>query len=238
MTLTILSLCVRCAKVRQTIPRNCRRFLYLYWQRLLHHSWLFYRLASSLPMDHSTTTLQLIRALCQSFCRTAISDIVWSDGGSQFTSNMFHQFSQQWGFLHKIPTPHYPQSDEKVEAMVKSMKKLSEYHGLRVLLTTISSVEHCCNTGTFFPTEMAYPQHRSFMDIQAKTLYQLTVDLLLKNGSSKLKQQNSKLTIPYSPLKHTRTNMHQLFQTFKSDLMLLFIIQVQNSGIYTALWLT
>ena len=77
------------------------------------------------------------------------------------------------------PAPHYPQSDGKVEVMVKSMKTLSEYHGLGDLLTMISSVEHmhCCNTGTFFPAEMAYPQHRSFMDIQAKTLYQLTVDL-------------------------------------------------------------
>ena len=75
-------------------------------------------------MDHGTTTPQLIRALRQSFCCTAIPDIVWSDGGPQFTSNMFHQFAQQWEFSHKVSTPHYPQSNGKVEATVKSMKKI------------------------------------------------------------------------------------------------------------------
>ena len=63
---------------------------------------------AAIPMDHGTTTLQLIRVLRQSFCHTAIPDIVWSDRGPQFMPNMFHQFSQQWGFLHKISTPHYP----------------------------------------------------------------------------------------------------------------------------------
>ena len=44
--------------------------------------------------------------------------------------------------------------------MVKSMKKLSQYRevGDLILLTTISSVEHCCNTGAFVLAEMAYPQ--------------------------------------------------------------------------------
>ena len=61
-----------------------------------------------IPMDYGITTPQLIRALCQSFCYTAIPDIVWSDGGPQFTSNMFYQFAQQWAFLHKVPRKNYP----------------------------------------------------------------------------------------------------------------------------------
>ena len=98
------------------------------------------------------------------------------------------------------------------------------------LLTMISSVEHCCNTGTLLLTEMAYPQHRSFMDISSKTLYQHTADLLLKNGNSKLKQQNSKHTTLHCPLKNTTTSMHPLFQTFKLDLMSLSII-IQNKTV-------
>ena len=35
-----------------------------------------------ISMDHGTTTLQLIKTLRESFCRTAIPDIVWSDGGT------------------------------------------------------------------------------------------------------------------------------------------------------------
>ena len=77
-----------------------------------------------LSMDHGATTLQLITALRQSFCQTAIPDILWSDGGPQFTSKQFRDFSHQWGFLHKVSTPHYPQTNGKIKATVKSMKKI------------------------------------------------------------------------------------------------------------------
>ena len=53
-----------------------------------------------IPMTHNTTTSQIITALRQSFCRTAIPDIVWLDGGPQFTSHKFTQFTLQWGFCH------------------------------------------------------------------------------------------------------------------------------------------
>ena len=72
-----------------------------------------------LPMDHDTTIPKLNTALRQSFCHTAL----WSDGGPQFTCKMFKDFSQQWGFLHKTSTLHYPQSNGKIEATVKSMKR-------------------------------------------------------------------------------------------------------------------
>ena len=42
-----------------------------------------------LPMVYDTTTPKLITALRQSFCRTAIPDVLWSDGGSQFTCKKF-----------------------------------------------------------------------------------------------------------------------------------------------------
>ena len=62
-----------------------------------------------IPMRHNTTTSQQ-----RGFCRTAIPDIIWSDGGPQFTSTKFNQFSQQWGFLHKISSPYHPQSNRKL----------------------------------------------------------------------------------------------------------------------------
>lgn len=39
-----------------------------------------------IPMGHDTTAMHLIKVLRQSFCCTAIPDILWSDGGPQFTS--------------------------------------------------------------------------------------------------------------------------------------------------------
>ena len=77
-----------------------------------------------IPMGHNTTTHKLVSALRQSFCRTAVPDILWSDQGPQFTAHAFRNFARQWGFTHNTSSPRYPQSNGKVEATVKSMKKL------------------------------------------------------------------------------------------------------------------
>ena len=77
-----------------------------------------------IPMRNNTSTQHLVQLLTQSFCRTAVPDIVWSDGGPQFTSKYFNDFASQWGFEHKTSSPHYSQSNGKIEATVKSMKKI------------------------------------------------------------------------------------------------------------------
>ena len=77
-----------------------------------------------IPMGTNTTTHHLITALRSIFCRTAIPDILWSDGGPQFTAKAFQMFATQWGFTHQKSSPRYPQSNGKVEATVKSMKKI------------------------------------------------------------------------------------------------------------------
>ena len=77
-----------------------------------------------ISLDHGTTFQQVIVAIRQSFYRTAIPDVVWSDGGPQFTSKQFNDFASRWGFCHVVSSPRYPQSNGKVEATVKSMNKL------------------------------------------------------------------------------------------------------------------
>ena len=67
---------------------------------------------------------KLIEALRGQFCRTAVPDVLWSDGGPQFTSHKLQQFLDAWGVIHKTSSPRYPQSNGKIEATVKSMKKL------------------------------------------------------------------------------------------------------------------
>ena len=76
-------------------------------------------------MTCNITTSQITTALRQAFCRTAIPDILWSDGGPQFTSHKFTQFALQWGFRHNTSSLHYPQSNGKVESTVKLMKKIT-----------------------------------------------------------------------------------------------------------------
>ena len=111
-------------KARHIIPRNCRRFLYLCWQRLLHHSWLFYRLASSHPHEsrhhHPSAdqgTMPVIMPHCY-FWHCLVRQRTPVHG--QYVPSVFStvRISTQ-----DSPAPHYPQSDGKVEAMVKSMKK-------------------------------------------------------------------------------------------------------------------
>ena len=75
-------------------------------------------------MDQGTTSGQVITAIRQSFCRTAIPETVWSDGGPQFKSKKFNDFARQWGFTHKLSFLYYPQSNRKIEATIKAMKKL------------------------------------------------------------------------------------------------------------------
>ncbi len=75
-------------------------------------------------MGKDTTTHKLTAALQDHFCRTAAPDLLWSDGGPQFTSHLLADFLQTWGVKHMTSSPHYPQSNGKAESAVKSMKKL------------------------------------------------------------------------------------------------------------------
>ena len=77
-----------------------------------------------IPMGRETVASKLISALQQSFCRCGVPDVFWSDQGPQFMSKQFQDFARQWGFRHVTSSPRYPQSNGKVEATVKSMKKL------------------------------------------------------------------------------------------------------------------
>ena len=75
-------------------------------------------------MNQNPTTHSLTSALRDYFARTAVPDVLWSDGGPQFRSHQFAEFLQGWGVEHKMSSPRYPQSNGKAEATVKSMKKL------------------------------------------------------------------------------------------------------------------
>ena len=69
-------------------------------------------------MGKDTTAPKLIVALRDQFCRTAVPDLLWSDGGPQFTSSKLAQLLVTWGVAHSTSSPHYPQSNGKVEATV------------------------------------------------------------------------------------------------------------------------
>ena len=71
-----------------------------------------------IPMKNNMTKHHLIATLYSKFCRMAIPDILWSDGGPQFTAKAFHTFAVQWRFTCQTSSPRYPQSNGKIEATV------------------------------------------------------------------------------------------------------------------------
>ena len=75
-------------------------------------------------MGKDITASQLITAVRELISRTGVPDIFWSDGGPQFTSKQFQEFTRQWGFTCHTSSPYYLQSNGKAEATVKSMKCL------------------------------------------------------------------------------------------------------------------
>ena len=78
----------------------------------------------TIEMCKDTTTTKLIDALRDQFCHTTVSNILWSDGGPQFTSAKLANFLKELGVSHCTSSPRYSQSNGKAEAAVKSMKKL------------------------------------------------------------------------------------------------------------------
>ena len=84
-------------------------------------------------LGRQITAQDIIAALREAFCNTAVPTILYSDGGPQFTSKAFRDFMQQWGVRHIVSSPHYPQSNGHAEASVKAMKAL---------------VKHCWNERT------------------------------------------------------------------------------------------
>ncbi|XP_033108934.1 uncharacterized protein K02A2.6-like [Anneissia japonica] len=58
------------------------------------------------------------------FARHGIPECVISDNGTQFTSELFSQFSKKWNFQHKSSSPGYAQSNGKAENAVRTAKRL------------------------------------------------------------------------------------------------------------------
>ena len=113
-----------------------------------------------IDLGKDTTVLHLIESLQDQFCCTAVPDLLWSDGGPQFTSLKLANFLTVWGVSHQVSSPHYPQSNGKAEATVKSMKKLISLswtrHSVNWEKLCSSLLQYCntlCHRNGLFPAQ-------------------------------------------------------------------------------------
>ena len=73
-----------------------------------------------------TTASAVIRGLKAQLVRHGIPDVMVTDNGPQFSSEMFRDFDKEWSFKHETSSPGYPQSNGEAENAVKTAKKLIE----------------------------------------------------------------------------------------------------------------
>ena len=79
-------------------------------------------------LPNGTTSKQIVTHCKLQFSRHGIPDKLIPDNGPHFSSTMFKQFSQDYGFQHQTTSPHYPQSNGMAEKAVQATKNLKKSH--------------------------------------------------------------------------------------------------------------
>ena len=70
------------------------------------------------------TAREVIHPLKRQFSRHGIRSTLISDNGPPVNSNEFQEFAANYDMEHVTSSPHYPQSDGKVENAIKTAKSL------------------------------------------------------------------------------------------------------------------
>ena len=74
----------------------------------------------------SLSSLTVINKLKRHFSVHGIPQKLYSDNGTQCTSQAFHDFPRSWDFQHVTSSPEYPQSNGLNERAVRSARRLLE----------------------------------------------------------------------------------------------------------------
>ena len=70
------------------------------------------------------TSSSVIGHMQSIFTRYRIPEVIVSDNGPQYSSEVFSQFARDYGFEHVTSSPHYPQANGEAERTVKTVKAL------------------------------------------------------------------------------------------------------------------
>ena len=72
----------------------------------------------------SMTSVHIIKHLKAIFSRHGVPECVVSDNGTQYTSEEFNIFANEYGFKHVTSSPKYPKANGEAERAVKTVKTL------------------------------------------------------------------------------------------------------------------
>uniref|UniRef100_A0A1X7VX55 Integrase catalytic domain-containing protein n=1 Tax=Amphimedon queenslandica TaxID=400682 RepID=A0A1X7VX55_AMPQE len=75
-----------------------------------------------IKFDSNTATKQVVQAQKKWFLRHGIPENLNSDNGPQFSSQVFADFSQSYGFKHNTSSPHFPLSNGLAERNIQTVK--------------------------------------------------------------------------------------------------------------------
>lgn len=104
------------------------------WQILATDIFFLYQVPYLLVVDDYSKFIEIqqlnnlsarstIESLKQIFSRHGLPEILYSDPGSQFTSQEFRVFAKLWNFQHKITSPKYHQANGLAERHIQTIKK-------------------------------------------------------------------------------------------------------------------
>ena len=80
--------------------------------------------SSAKPGTAASGTKGLLGALRSLFATFGIPEEISSDGGPEYSSDMFKDFMNKWGVHHRSSSAHNPESNGRAEVSVKSVKRL------------------------------------------------------------------------------------------------------------------
>lgn len=94
----------------------------------------------------------VVDTLKEVFSRHGIPEIIVSDNGPQYSSELFTEFAKEYGFTHTTSSRGYPQTKGEAEQAVATVKRLSKggEEKLQALLAYRATPLECCYSTSQF----------------------------------------------------------------------------------------
>lgn len=160
------------------------------WYLLVADFYSRYPEVYQLPNLRSSTIITRLKDI---FARHGIPEVIRSDNGTQFDplrTTEFQAFRKCYGFAHETSSPHFPQSNGFIEAMVKTVKSgLEKSKDFSVWLLEYRATPLKCG---FSPSELAMGRRiKALLPITPSLLVPKTVDreVLLSRERERIRRQ-------------------------------------------------